>query len=95
MVPLYLIIVFGLRTLGYDDMSDFMAFFLIFLGCVFDIDVRVNTHTLHDDKTNFSYKLTLIDRLTIPSAGYIFHFFIFPIPLWMVAFGATIIILSL
>ena len=94
MAPLYLIIVLGLFFLGYEAAGNFMAVFLIFVAGFLDIFLRLKTKKLTDESNGFTYKITLFDRLTIPKAGYIFHFFIFPFPLWIVAFGVGISIVT-
>lgn len=94
MAPLYLTIVLGLHFMGYAKAGNFMAVFLIFLAGCLDIFLRLKTKELTDESNGFTYKITLFDRLTIPKAGYIFHFFIFPFPLWIVAFGVVISIVT-
>ena len=94
MEPLYLTIVLGLHFMGYEKAGNFMAVFLIFLAGCLDVFLRLKTKKLTDKSNGFTYKITLFDRLTIPKVGYIFHFFIFPFPLWIVAFGVVISIVT-
>lgn len=81
-LPLYFISVWFALAYISESLSVFLAWFEIGLLGVYDFIYRVKK----------SEQQTLFDALTFPTEGLIFHFFVFPFPVW---FASSCVLITL
>lgn len=83
-LPVFLLLVLVPTAYGYESVGGVLGLLSLIGLLIYDIRIRVKRSTFK-----------LFDALTIPDEGHIFHFFIFPIPLWMACIISMIIFYQL
>lgn len=82
--PLFLLLVLIPTAYGHESLGGILGIFALIGLMVLDIKIRIK-------RSHFK----TFDALTLPKEGYIFHLFIFPIPLWMACIVAIIVFYQL